>query len=189
MSCKKEFPMSELHTHTFYMRTAGFHSDSHSDSEGEKIKESHTPDHKDDAILVDDSSQLEGSQTEEEQDSPAVSSQPITTHDQDPVDTVISYCEENNIQNPVEILRCLQKHIVTSRALELESDSETLEGKTNYINVDRMNLLETTFEEVRALEDLRLTLEVSFYGEVGFFCKPFCLCTLLAYSLFLMSKA
>ena len=50
----------------------------------------------------------------------------------------------------------MQKYIVTGWALELESDSETLEGKTNYINVDRMNLLETTFEEVGALEDLRL---------------------------------
>jgi len=173
MSCKKELPMSELRTHTFYMCMAGFHSDSHLDSEGEKIKESHTPDYKVDAILVDDSSQLEGSRAEEEHDSPAVFSQPIATHDQDPVDTVISYCKENNIQNPVEILCCMQKHIATGRALELESDSETLEGKTNYINVDRMNLLEATFEEVRAIEDLRLTLEVSFYGEVSLFCKQF----------------
>ena len=173
ISCKKEFPMSELRTHSFYMCSAGFDSDSHSDSEGEKIKESHTLDSKVDAILVDDSLQLESSQAEEEQDSPAVSSQAIAKHDQDPVDTVISYCEANNIQNPVEILRCMQKNIVTGRALELESDSETLEGKTNYINVDRMNLLETTFEEVGALEDLRLTLEVSFYGEVGLFCEQF----------------
>ena len=32
--------------------------------------------------------------------------------------------------------------------------------------MDRMNLLETTFEE-GALENLRLTSEVSFYGEVS----------------------
>ena len=124
-----------------------------------------------DAIRDDDSLQFESSQAKEEQDSPAVSSQPIALHDQDPVDTVISYCEANNIQNPVEILRSMQKHIVTGRALELESGSKTLEGKTNYINMDRMNLLETTFEEVGALEDLHLTLEVSFYGEVGLVCK------------------
>lgn len=41
-----------------------------------------------------------------------------------------------------------------------------LGGGTNHINVDRMNLLETTFEE-GALENLRLTLEVSLYGEVS----------------------
>jgi len=68
----------------------------------------------------------------------------------------------------------MQKYIVTGRALELESDSELLEGETNHINVDRMNLLATTFEEERALENLRLTLEVSFYGEVtGVFFKRF----------------
>ena len=44
----------------------------------------------------------------------------------------------------------MQKHFVTGRALELESGSKTLEGKTNYINVDRMHLVETTFEEVGA---------------------------------------
>ena len=58
------------------------------------------------------------------------------------------------------------KYIVTGEALVLESKSETLEGETNHINVNRMNLLETTFEE-GALENLRLTLEVSFYGEVS----------------------
>ena len=58
------------------------------------------------------------------------------------------------------------KYIVTGEALVLESKSETLEGETNHINVNRMNLLETTFEE-GALENLRLILEVSFYGEVS----------------------
>ena len=56
----------------------------------------------------------------------------------------------HNVHNPVEVLRCMQQVIVTGRKLELESDSEVLEGKTNYINVDRMNLLETAFEEIGA---------------------------------------
>ena len=181
MSCKKEFPMSELRTHTFYMCTAGFNSDE--DSEGEKIKESYTLESKVDAIAVDDSLQLESTQAEGEKDfTPAVSSQPTAENEQDPIDAVISYCEANNIQNPVEILHCMQKYIVTGRALELQSDSETLVGETNYINVDRMNLLETTFEEVGALENLCITLEVSFYGKVGLFYEQFLLH-------FLMSKA
>ena len=86
----------------------------------------------------------------------------------------------------------MQKYIVTGRALELESDSELLEGETNYINADRTNLLETTFEEVRALENLRLNLEVSFYGEVrGLFFKRFYVrVTMLpSSSFFLKSKA
>ena len=48
------------------------------------------------------------------------------------------------------VVLLMQKHFVTGRALELESGTKTLEGKTNYINVDRMHLLETTFEEVGA---------------------------------------
>ena len=57
--------MCELRTHSFYMCSAGFQSDSHSDSEGEKVKESHTLDSKVDATLDDDSLQLESSQAEE----------------------------------------------------------------------------------------------------------------------------
>ena len=107
---------------------------------GEKIKESHMLESKVEAIFVDNSLQLESSQAEEEQDSPAVSGQPIARHDGDLIDTVTSYCKTNNIQNPVEIICC----IVTGKAMELESHSKTLGWKTNYINVDRMNLLKTT---------------------------------------------
>lgn len=122
MSCKKEFPMSEPRTHSFYMCTAGLNSGS--DSEEEKIKESRSSENTINAIPDDDSLQLESTQVEEDQDvTSAVSEQPIPEETKDPIDTVISYCEANNIQNPVEILRCMQKYIVTGRALELESDS------------------------------------------------------------------
>ena len=42
-------------------------------------------------------------------------------------------------------------------------------GITNYILVDRLHLLETAFDEISDLENLFLTLEVQFYGEV---CSP-----------------
>ena len=106
MSCKKEFPMSELRTHSFYMCTAGLNGGS--DSEEEKIKESRSSESTISAIPDDDSLQLESTQVEEGQDvTPAVSEQPIPEETKDPIDTVISYCEANNIQNPVEILRCM----------------------------------------------------------------------------------
>ena len=50
-NCKKKFPMSELRTHSFYMRTAGLISDS--DSEGQTTKESHTLKSKVHALPVD----------------------------------------------------------------------------------------------------------------------------------------
>lgn len=52
-NCKKKFPMSELRTHSFYMRTAGLISDS--DSEGQTTKESHTLKSKVHALPVDNS--------------------------------------------------------------------------------------------------------------------------------------
>ncbi|KAJ7380778.1 hypothetical protein OS493_007158 [Desmophyllum pertusum] len=173
MSCKKEFPMSELRTHSFYMCLAGLNSGS--DSEGENNTTAHS--HGSATITVPDADSLqpetaESTQPEEQLDAtPQVPDQSIPEEKEDTVDDAISsvlhYCRANNINNPVEILRCLQKAIVTGRKLELESDSEVLEGETNYINVDRTNLLDGTFEEVAALENLRLTLEVSFYGEVA----------------------
>ena len=50
-SFKKKFPMSELRTHSFYMRTASLNSDS--DSEGQTTKESLTLESKIHALPVD----------------------------------------------------------------------------------------------------------------------------------------
>jgi hypothetical protein len=76
------------------------------------------------------------------------------------------YCREKNVVNPVEILRCLQKNVVIGRALDVEDPSQVEEGATNFIIVNRNNLLNTAFDEIGGLENLRLTLEVQFYGEV-----------------------
>lgn len=43
----------------------------------------------------------------------------------------------------------------------------SVEGVTNFILVDRDNLLATAFEELTSHDDLRPTLEVQFYGEVS----------------------
>lgn len=50
------------------------------------------------------------------------------------------------------------------------SDSETIEGLTNLIMVDRHNILKTAVDEIQSLEDLSPCLEVQFYGEVRFLC-------------------
>lgn len=44
-----------------------------------------------------------------------------------------------------------------------------LKGDTSFIMVDRNNLLQTGFDELRAIENIFLTLEVQFYGEVCIF--------------------
>ena len=60
--------------------------------------------------------------------------------------------------------------MVKGRPLDIEDITESNEGETNYIMVDRSNLLETAFDEVKAIpsSNLRLTLEVQFYNEVMF---------------------
>ena len=82
------------------------------------------------------------------------------------VNKTVHYCQTHDVHNPVEILRCFQQNIVTGRELEVENAHEPTEGETNYIMVDRSNLLQSSFDELSCLQDYRKTLEVQFYDEV-----------------------
>lgn len=82
------------------------------------------------------------------------------------VSGTVAFCEENSVVSHVEILRCFQQKMVIGRALEVQNVAQATEGETNYINVDRHNLMETSFEEIMFLGEYRRTLEVQFYGEV-----------------------
>ena len=79
-------------------------------------------------------------------------------------DTVVNEFP-SNITEPTEILRYLQKKIVRGRPLEVTDPSMDLQGETNFITVDREKILQTTFEELKSVEDPRVTFEVQFYGE------------------------
>lgn len=83
------------------------------------------------------------------------------------VNQTVAHCKDTDkANNPVEILRHLQSVMVTGRPLELTDTSQSIEGTTNFIMVDRCNLLKTGLEEIKALPDYRATLEVQFYNEV-----------------------
>ena len=71
----------------------------------------------------------------------------------------------SNITEPTEMLRYLQKKIVRGRPLEVTDPSTDLQGETNFITVDREKILQTTFEELKSVDDPRVTFEVQFYGE------------------------
>lgn len=64
-----------------------------------------------------------------------------------------------------EMLRYLQGKILSGRDLDVSDESSELSGNTNYISVDRDNVLETTFSELKDVKDPRITFEVQFYGE------------------------
>ena len=80
---------------------------------------------------------------------------------------VIEYCKSHNVEDAVEILRCLQNIMVEGRALSIQDPTSFDDGETNFIMVDRYNILKTSFDEVKCLKNLRKTLEVQFYGEVS----------------------
>ena len=78
----------------------------------------------------------------------------------------VAYCKAESITNHVEILRYLQSVIVYGRPLEIQNIVELVEGETNYILVDRNNLLITLFDDISGIHDLCMTLEVQFYNKV-----------------------
>lgn len=58
--------------------------------------------------------------------------------------------------------------MVTGRALDIEDTTQNDNGPANFIVVDRSNLLTTAFDEIKTLENLRLTPEVAFYEDCNF---------------------
>ncbi|XP_056003517.1 uncharacterized protein LOC125657381 [Ostrea edulis] len=80
---------------------------------------------------------------------------------------IVNFCKTQNILDPVEILRKVQNEMVTGRPLEVVDVTNSSEGDTNFILVDRTHLLETSFDEIKGIEDLRKTLEVQFYDETA----------------------
>ena len=83
------------------------------------------------------------------------------------VDECITYCKAQNIDDPVEILRCAQKFILKGKPLHGYSGdpAEFNDNRSNFIVIDRHNVLKTALEELNCLEDAQLSIEVSFYGE------------------------
>ncbi len=78
----------------------------------------------------------------------------------------VAYCKEHNICDPVEILRHAQNCIVTGKPLNgYTGDEETLDGESNFILINRQDVLTTALDEVSTIENPQLSLEVSFYGE------------------------
>ena len=78
--------------------------------------------------------------------------------------TTITYCQQQEVTNPVEILKSLQTNMVYGRALDVQDPSTIETGETNFILVNREDLLDTAFDEINSLTDLRKTLEVQFYN-------------------------
>ena len=82
----------------------------------------------------------------------------------DEINNIIQYCTEQKFNSPVEILKYLQENLVQGRSLEKADPWQCIDGETNFIIVDRSNLLNTATEEIQHLQNKFLTLEVQFYN-------------------------
>jgi len=110
-------------------------------------------------------------------DNPGISSIYATTVQQEEEQKTESphdfFCQVVNefpvdIMEPTRVLRYLQKKIVSERPLEVTNSSRILEGETNFRIVDRHNILETTFEELKHVADPRVTFDELVFGAQAF---------------------
>ena len=79
----------------------------------------------------------------------------------------IRVCKERDLGNLIEILKCVQKFILQGRPLDVSSLSQPLDAETNFACIDQYQVLKSAKEELNDIENPRLTLEVSFYGEAA----------------------
>ena len=71
----------------------------------------------------------------------------------------------SDINDTSEMLRYYQGKVHRGRPLDVVGEYTMLEGETNSITVDRENIWQTTFEEIKEIEDPVITFEVDFYSE------------------------
>jgi hypothetical protein len=88
------------------------------------------------------------------------------------LDEIVDIITTKNLSDPVELLRLLQQKLIKGRKLDVTNIDlivglGELEKSTNYICVDRQNILKTTFAELESIEDFCLTFEIDFMGEVA----------------------
>ena len=86
------------------------------------------------------------------------------------ISMLVGYCKTNSIENPVDILRAAQKAIVCGKPLGIESLDSTIEGAMNQSMINRYDVFKSAKEELSGNNDLRKTLEVTFYGETARHC-------------------
>ena len=83
------------------------------------------------------------------------------------IQKIISECCQNGLNDQAQILSVLQRELLHGRKLDLTEHESTCEGETNYICVNREDILKTTFNELESLADFCITFEVDFMGEMA----------------------
>ena len=107
---------------------------------------------------------LTNSHSNDSQSSNSNNKEPPQMHSVQPASFITQILESagTDFIEPVEILRFLHKNIVLGRDLEVTFLDCLAEGETNFIAVDRENILQTTFIELKYVTNPRFTLQVDF---------------------------
>ena len=79
---------------------------------------------------------------------------------------IIEHCQTKDLNNPVEILKYMQTRLVQGRPLEIEDVTQCISRATNFIMVDRSDLINTGLEEIQHISNKFVALEVQLYNEV-----------------------
>ena len=79
--------------------------------------------------------------------------------------TIIAEFPSDMNDTSSEMLRYYHGNVHRGRPLDIVDEYTVLEGETNFITVDGENILQTTFEELKEIEDPAVTFEVDFYSE------------------------
>ena len=61
------------------------------------------------------------------------------------------------MSNPVEILKCAEKFILQGRPMDVTSLSQPLDGESNFVCIDRYQVLKSAKEELNDIVNPRLT--------------------------------
>lgn len=125
--------------------------------------------------LVHEEKTAEGTNEVETTNKPGESdTQTSAVHELDPYDCLIQEITAREMTDPVEILKFLQERLIKGRKLDVADgdnstapDPEDPKNTTNYICVDRENILQSTLAELQSIEDFSVTFEVDFMGEVA----------------------
>ena len=70
------------------------------------------------------------------------------------------------MNNPVEILKYMETRLVQGRPLDIEDVTQCISGATNFIMVDRSDLMNTVLKEIQHVSNKFVTLDMQFYNEV-----------------------
>ena len=79
------------------------------------------------------------------------------------VDIIENY-KTTDLNNPVEILKYMEIRLVQGRPLDIEDVTQCISGATNFIMVDRSDLMNAVLKEIQHVSFV--TLEMQFYNEV-----------------------